>query len=213
MDLVYPGGRIYWSDPTGYSLDRQELDIGASSATTADLNRDGYLDLIFARGSYSDTSPDPQGVIVWGSGTGLHIDNSTDFPFRSRLPMIGGVADFNRDGFLDLIFTDVDAPNTEIFWGWELGTYTPQRVEHLKVHSASTVEIADLNADGWLDLILGAVYDPNDFGRPMRKVTLLWGSQENFSIERSLELEAYESEEQAVADLNKDGDLDIVMTN
>ena len=31
--------------------------------------------------------------------------------------MVSSLADFNRDGFLDLIFTDVDSPNTEIFLG------------------------------------------------------------------------------------------------
>ena len=47
----------------------------------------------------------------------------------------------------------------------------------------------------------------------MRHATLLWGSAEGFDLSRSQRLEAYESEEQSVADLDKDGYLDIVMTN
>ena len=214
VDLVFPAGRVYWGDPAGYSTDRrEELETGGYSVTTADLNRDGHLDLVVAVGSADATTPDPTGLIRWGGEGGFRSGRETRLPLRCRRPMASSLADFNRDGFLDLIFTDVDSPNTEIFWGDESGTYDPERRLHLKVHSASTAEIADLNADGWLDLILGAVYDPERFGRPMRKATLLWGSRDGFSEKRSLELEAFESEEQSVADLNRDGYLDIVMTN
>ena len=107
----------------------------------------------------------------------------------------------------------MDSENLDLFWGNSEAEYGAQRHQHLKIHSASTVEIADLNADGWLDLVMGAVYDPQRFGRPMRRVSLLWGGSKGFSLERALTLEAYESEEQSVADLNQDGYLDIVMTN
>ena len=214
IDLVFPAGRIFWGDPDGYSSDRtEELETGGYSVTTADLNRDGYLDLVVGAGSADSHTPDSTGLIRWGGEGGFHPDRSTRLPLRVRRPMVSSLADFNRDGFLDLVFTDVDAPNTEIFWGDESGSYDVKRRQHLKVHSASTAEIADLNADGWLDLILGAVYDPERFGRPMRKTTLLWGGSDGFSNRNSLVLESFESEEQAVADLNRDGFLDIVMTN
>jgi hypothetical protein len=83
----------------------------------------------------------------------------------------------------------------------------------MRVQSAATVEIADLNRDGWLDLIFGGGWDPARAGRPTRQSTILWGSAQGYASERAAHLESFDSLEQAVADLNKDGYLDIVMTN
>ena len=83
----------------------------------------------------------------------------------------------------------------------------------LKIQPTSSPEIADLNGDGWLDLIFGGGWDPTRFGRPTRKAILVWGSRDGFSSDRITEIEAFDSLEQAVADLNRDGHLDIVMTN
>jgi hypothetical protein len=123
------------------------------------------------------------------------------------------IADLNRDGQLDLIFADVDTPNLEFYWGGPDGSYGPSGHTRMQAQSASTVEVADLNADGWLDLILGGTYDHTQFGRPTRHGLILWGGPEGYDTARSQRLEAYESEEQAVADLNRDGFLDIVMSN
>ena len=214
VELIFPEGWVYQGGPDGFSPERREdIETKARSAAVADLNRDGHLDLVLASGAAFGSGPRPQGTIRWGSSDGFSPERQTQFALSSRLPASGTIADFNRDGHLDLIFTDVDSENVDLFWGNSEGTYSKNQHQHLKIHSASTVEIADLNADGWLDLVMGAVYDPKRFGRPMRRATLLWGGPQGFSPERTLTLEAYESEEQSVADLNQDGYLDIVMTN
>ena len=214
VELIFPSGWIYYGGEEGFSPEkRTDIETKAGSVGVADLNRDGFLDLVLASGNAFGSQTPPQGMIRWGAPEGFSPERQTQFPLSSQLPTTGTIADLDRDGHLDLIFSDVDSGSLEIFRGNPQAQYSTDHQLLLQIHSASTVEIADLNADGWLDLIMGAVYDPDRFGRPMRRATLLWGGTEGFSLERALELEAYESEEQSVADLNRDGYLDIVMTN
>lgn len=214
VDIAFPSGRIYWGGAEGYSVARKvEVDQLEGHATSvADLNRDGYLDLVMPTGQGYGKDASPAGKILWGSREGYSASNRTELKLLTHSCQSATIADLNKDGFLDLIFPDADTENLELFWGASEG-FSQDRHTVLKIHSASHVEVADLNGDGWLDLIMGGIYDPKSFGRPMRHLILLWGGPQGFSLERSQQLEAYESEEQAVADLNKDGYLDIVATN
>jgi hypothetical protein len=94
----------------------------------------------------------------------------------TRITLSPRAADLNKDGYLDLIFPDVDSDNLDIVWGDSSGRYSTDRRTLLQVQSAASVEIADLNGDGWLDLILGGGWERKRFGRPTRQATLLWGS-------------------------------------
>ena len=214
VDVAFPSGRIYPGGKQGFQRD-QHLDLGiepGQGASTADLNRDGFLDLVISRRTALN-DPSSSGQVLWGSRNGFDGQRSTELQLSTHYTQSPTIADFNKDGNLDLLFPDVDSPNTDIFWGNNQGIYSSDRHTHLMIHSSSAVEVADLNADGWLDAVFGGIYDDQDFGRPMRYALLVWGGPQGFSRERSLRLEAFESEEQAIADLNKDGYLDIVMTN
>ncbi len=215
VDIAFPNGWIYWGSVEGYTAQRrQELNVKEGhGASVADLNRDGYLDLVIPVGASFGAGVPSRGIVLWGGASGFHSEQRIELSLNTSMSQSANIADFNKDGFLDLIFPDVDRENLDIFWGSSSGDFGRDNHSLLKIHSASTVEIADLNADGWLDLILGGVYDMARHGRPMRHATLLWGGLKGFDLSRSLRLEAYESEEQSVADLNKDGYLDIVMTN
>ena len=215
VDIVFPNGDLYWGGPEGFSLEqREKLGIKGNGVSVGDLNRDGYLDLLIPVSKERYTGKlQSKGVILWGSAEGYNKENKAEIEIKAQYCQSANIADLNKDGFVDLIFADVFSPNINFFWGDETGTYSPDRRSDIELHSASTIEFADLNTDGWLDLCIGAVYDPEKFGRPMRLLTLLWGGPKGYSPSRSSSLEAYESEEQAIADLNKDGYLDIVATN
>jgi hypothetical protein len=112
-----------------------------------------------------------------------------------------------------LIFPDVDTPRVDFYWGDDSGTYTQTRRTSIEAQSASTVAIADVNADGWLDLVLGGACDWKNKGRPTQNGVLLFGGPDGYSAHRSQKFESFDSDEQAIADLNKDGYLDMVVSN
>ena len=212
VDLIFPQGSIFAGGADGYRLERDLEMKGSNGVSVADLNRDGYLDLVTISGSAYSDSP-PTAWILWGSEQGHDKSRRTELKLGIRIGQASRIADFNRDGYLDLIFTDVDSEHVDLFWGSAEGDYSSKKHTVLKVQPTSNPEIADLNGDGWLDLIFGGGWDPKRFGRPTQQAILVWGSKEGFSSERTTSLESYDSLEQAVADLDKDGNLDIVMTN
>ena len=160
-DVAYGGARnassyLYRGGPDGFATARRG-DIPVSSAYTvhaADLNRDGYLDLVFA----GEEEGKPAGIILWGGPDGYTAARKTVLPLLQK--RVGGhqIADLNRDGYLDLIFTAVYIGDMEIFWGGKDG-YSTQNHEVFKV-GAGMPTLADLNGDGQLDFILGGELDP-----------------------------------------------------
>jgi hypothetical protein len=83
----------------------------------------------------------------------------------------------------------------------------------MEVHSASIVTIVDSNNDGWLDLVFGGNYDAKDKGRHTQYAVILLGGPEGYSLQRSQRFPAFDCSEQVFADLNKDGHLDMVVSN
>ena len=212
VDLIFPDGSIFGGSSTGFRLDKKLEMEPANGVSVGDLNRDGYLDLIYILGAATRELP-PTARILWGGGNGHDPSRRTELRLGIRVGQAGRVADFNKDGALDLIFSDVDSEHVDLFWGSLESGFSQENHSVLKIQPTSSPEIADLNGDGWLDLIFGGGWDPKRFGRPTRQAILVWGSRDGFHSDRITELEAFDSLEQAVADLNRDGHLDIVMTN
>lgn len=215
VDIVFPHGLLYWGSPDGYDPQRKlQLPVeGGTGTAVADLNRDGYLDLVVSTLKREGTNYSSSAKILWGADNGIESEGATQLTLATQITQSPTVADFNKDGYLDLVFPDVDSDQVDFFWGGEDGDYHQHRSSHLKVQPCSVVEVADLNDDDWLDLIVGGGWNVREFGQPTRMVTILWGGRDGFQLERSLQLEAYDSLEHAVADLNRDGSLDIVMSN
>ena len=212
VDLIFPDGSIFGGGANGFRLAAKLEMEPSNGVTVGDLNRDGYLDLTYIVGGAHRELP-PTARILWGGENGHDPSRRTDLKLGIRIGQAGRVADFNKDGALDLIFTDVDSGHVDLFWGNLASGYSQENQTVLKIQPTSSPEIADLNGDGWLDLIFGGGWDPTRFGRPTRQAILVWGGRDGFHSDRITELEAFDSLEQAVADLNRDGHLDIVMTN
>ena len=140
-----------------------------------DLNRDGYLDLVFNQDHNLIENVDA--FIHWGSPQGYH----SLFPafwkevpaFKivrtmqqsrkhiSHLPTFGGgpvkLVDLNRDDYVDIVF-----PNTihnyyvdleaYIYWGGPEG-YSSRRRTELPTLFAADIAVEDLNRDDYPDLV------------------------------------------------------------
>jgi len=206
---------VYWGGPNGYAPSRKTViaDIDAMSGRFADLNKDGYLDLVLG-----DTEPGKeQATLLYGGPAGFSEDNR--FVFRIKNVRCPSVADLNNDGWLDVVFPTTDGTVT-IYWGSGDG-FSNERKTALPSAATASVEIADLNGDGFLDLIVANLFateprpgETRIFGGSADPGTYIyWGGKQGFSTHRRQILPSVGNEAIAVADLNNDGYLDLVLSS
>jgi hypothetical protein len=121
------------------------------------------------------------------------------------------IADLNHDGYLDLVFQDDYMGNLQILWGSPAG-YSEERSWN-RFLSGGSLQMADLNGDGNLDFIITGSFDPKTKSKNT-KTRIFLGTPEGLPAETpAAELEGYGVCEISVADLNKDGVLDLVSSN
>lgn len=217
-DIVFlsgPAGRpmVMWGSPEGYgSRRRTDLPVGKpNSSSVADLNRDGYLDILLVIPERRGAHTQLRACIVWGDGQRFSTASTAEFELAAGGNEANTIADLNRDGFLDLIFAVTNSPFSEIWYGGPDG-YTPEKTERLRANGSPHAVPADLDADGWLDLIFTSGADIQRF--TVHTPTLIyWGGPDGFGSQEPTELESYTALDTTVADLNRDGHLDIAITN
>ncbi|MCA9247660.1 MAG: VCBS repeat-containing protein [Planctomycetales bacterium] len=161
---------------------------------TADVNVDGNVDLII-------THDDPQELsILLGAGDGT-------FSAMPRFEMPGGrvtPADFNEDGFIDLVASRNSGLNIAL--GNGDGTFQPY--EHLNINGDPLVwATADFNGDGHLDLA-----SPGGHGAGYAMSVFLGAGDGTFGAETLIPT-GETMETIAAADLNHDGRVDLITGN
>lgn len=117
--------------------------IGASVTASADLNKDGLLDLIVANSEANTIS------VLLGQGNGgfvLHATYQTD-----QEPSAIAIGDLNRDGRLDVVVANRQAGTIAVYLG--IGDGGLRHVESLNAGGLVTaVRVGDFNNDGRIDL-------------------------------------------------------------
>ena len=207
---------IYWDGDSFSMKHRLQLSTnGGSDSATADLNRDGHLDLIVAN-NFNGTRTDLDSYIYWGGAQGF------DTSRRNGLPTLGAravaVDDLNRDGYPDLVFANsglgyhvtVDRANRSyVYWGSAEG-YDAERRLLLKTVNGRDVAIHDLDRDGHPDLVFANEGNTDEDGGAL----IYWGSSGgDYSHRPATHLPGERTSAVAVADLNGDEVPEIVLAN
>ncbi len=197
-DIVFPnrktgameGSMLYYGGPSGYSKEHSVVleTAHTTRAQAADLNGDGWLDLIFSNQIENGSQFTPT-MIYWGGADGFSTAH------RTTLPTWGGygicVADYNRDGFLDLAIPSYKGYKTrktdsKVFWGSAEG-YRSNDYTHLPSEAGAECMAADFNHDGWVDLLILNHLKEGDShvaGHPYTHVTdsyIYWSGPNGFS--------------------------------
>ena len=212
---------IYWGTTTGHSsASRGELPgLGANAVSVADLDRDGYLDLVLANVEGSTIGPyNVNSYIYWGAKAGFKVGSRSELPTRGA--MAASVGDLNGDQLLDIVFSSYYDDNSSkklkgdtnslIYYNAGKRKFPLSKRSELPTFYAVGNALADLDADGNLDVVFANHGPPN--ATPENSY-IYWGSSSGPVTAKRTELSTLSAMEVSVADLDADGHLDIVFAN
>jgi len=203
------GVYLWYGGPDGYPEARRvvlPVQNTGSGLRAADLNRDGYLDLVVGAGE-ADADGSVGNVVFWGGARGFSSGRRQVIPLgaRGRAPAI---ADFNADGHLDFAGGSY-APGVRLLYGGRDGFRVNEQVTLLPEWTVLDVETADLDRDGILDLIMPGIVPPNKEGT----MFIHYGSKNGYASSRVTRLPHFDGHDPSVNDFNRDGWLDIAISN
>ena len=185
--------------------------VGANGFVTADLNNDGLTDLVFI-----DSQRNLTGAIGRGDGSFTTAGQVTGAPY-SGIPATG---DFNSDGKIDAVAIlpgngvghgATTAQDSELFFykGNGDGTFQPSTPGvDLQVIGASGAVTGDFNGDGKLDVVVQ--YNNQYASPPTTGLVFLPGNGDGTFGTPDSFAQGTACPNVLVADLNKDGKLDLV---
>ena len=203
-----PGSYVFYGGPEGFCA-QPDLKLPTQRAhgmCCADVNHDGYLDLVFVGFNNPDIT------IFYGGPDGFDL-NRTD---RIHLECDGVtyqeprwicLADLNNNGWLDLVVPQIAYDRSFVLWGGPNG-YSMDNSQSLSVVNAACARVADLNGNGYLDLILGG-HNPSRAQPHDSFVYIYWNGPNGLSEHNRTLLPACGINSMAVADFNNNGLLDL----
>lgn len=202
-DDLWAGANLFYGSANGFDFNKRvvlsEANLGSSN--TADLNKDGYLDLVLGKFENAEI------LIYYGGSGGFSKDNMARIPCKGRSLGIQ-LADYDKDGWLDIAVNSYGQMGIRIFFGTP-GGFDENRKFELEGKDIIDLETADLNRDGWLDILACSYSDVANNAHHDMGMTIYWGSPGGFNHANAQWLPAYTPLGPVIADFDRDGHLDI----
>jgi hypothetical protein len=199
-----PYAKIFWGDVAGYSGSNVTLfpSAAAGNCDAADLNDDGYADFVVMHFRNNEKLS-----IYWGSPTGPSSTNATHIPVFQEGENCC-IADFDKDGYLDIVTGASLAGYGAVFWGSATGFSFNNRTDLPQSIGQHNIEVADFNKDTWLDIMY-----PEYLSSSVNRATIFWGSETGFSPQNCSYLPGIMClHGLSVADLDGNDYLDVILT-
>jgi hypothetical protein len=199
------GNSVFFNEGGGSQLDLVSIATSLGNqisydVAAADLDGNGYIDLIFANGGPNE--------LFLNQGQGDFLSDNALGNADSRAVT---VADFDGDGLPDLIFANVDGPSMA-YRGLGAGLFASGLA--IDAGPASAVQSSDINGDGRLDLIFSRETAPSP-GLPTDVVYLNTSiiGQLSFSLMTGVNLGASPTVKLLAGDVSLDGIIDLIALN
>lgn len=204
--LAQPRSGTAFADATATHIPAAP-DLHALDAVFGDFDRDGDLDVALAveYGANRLYLNDGKGKLRWVEGAlGRTVHDSEHVR----------TADFDGDGFLDLVFVAEDGANHQLFLGRSGGRFMEVSDRLPGNSEGNALAVGDVNGDGLPDIAVGNSAEKGGQAR-----NFLWlndPSNRGHFIDASANLPVFAGDEAqgiALVDIDKDGDLDMVVAN
>jgi hypothetical protein len=186
--------------------------LHALDVALVDVDGDGDLDAVLSveMGANRLYTNDGKGRFTWNQGAlGTKVHDSEHVLS----------ADFNRDGYPDLIFVAEEDHAHQLFLGGPDGVFTEASDRLPKMSEGNGLAVGDVNGDGLPDIVVGNSAEERP-GKPRASgQNVLWLNDPKqpgtFTDATATHLPAYEDDTQdiALANVDGDGDLDMVVAN
>jgi len=179
-----------------------------------DLNGDGHLDIVVSNWRNTSGTTGSSYIFMGAAKGAINATKPDTLPTNSS--SANAIADLNQDGIPDIVYANygiagATAVNSFVFWGTQLGKYSGTHGAPLPTVSARDTAIADLNGDGELDVVFANLHKGNSY---QTKSFVYWGQGNGvFKVSKRAELPTLGGIGIGIADLDRDGMLDLVFAN
>jgi hypothetical protein len=201
---VFPGSTV--TEVPGDEVD-QDCD-GLDLCT--DITCDGVPDLVVA--NHHESSSFDQPIWVFAASSGGVLGESPTLTVDAHSVVALDVADLDGDGYQDLVWISGERDGSDaltIAYGGAGGFPSAKR-QSLAASNPRDLDVVDVDVDGWLDLVVTNYQDGGSFDA---NSTVYWGGTGGYSSGSSTGLPTRGGTAAVVADLDDDGDNDVVFCN